>query len=71
MTGLVTEYTIGSCGACLVQIAVVQLGYPENNSYDDTSSHHYSKEHLSTSWRFSRMTCDLLNSAMFAFCSHL
>jgi hypothetical protein len=26
MTGLVTEYAIGSCGARLVQIAVVQLG---------------------------------------------
>jgi hypothetical protein len=28
MTGLVTEYAIGSWGARLVQIAVVQLGYP-------------------------------------------
>ena len=27
MTGLVTEYAIGSCGARLVQIAVAQLGY--------------------------------------------
>jgi hypothetical protein len=30
MTGLVTEYAIGSCGARLVQIAVVQLGYPSS-----------------------------------------
>jgi hypothetical protein len=28
MTGLVTKYAIGYCGARLVQIAVVQLGYP-------------------------------------------
>jgi hypothetical protein len=26
MTGLVTEYAIGSCGVCLVQMAVVQVG---------------------------------------------
>ena len=31
MTRLVTKYAIGSCGACLVQIAVVQLSIPQTS----------------------------------------